>query len=619
MLTIWLRAIGLTVLAVPVCLGNSCAGAAGSFVYTNPAAYTSCGGTYPQTGDTLSIATPTTLNVTAAWPVTSIVLNNAGASIVVSAGVTLTCAGTASCITWTLGNIDVSAAGFGVNKITFTDTSLTTGFVISHSSASPVSMNWSHVIVNAGTLGGSGIKWGGDGTASDVTLTYSTIVGGVQGIVPDHLRNFVLDHVYGNGQSASLVAYGSGAATGCSISYVVDRNNTDTAGGQGTSTFYFPNGYNACTMLNNSFQGDSTHFHSFFGGGGTTSTGAIEIGWNLAYSQTQSQQSVRTNAFAGTAGTATYHTSMHDNFGMDFTQTYEDLTGTAYVDHLRDICEQGNALNGALGGQQGCFDVDGGTNITFTRTVVLYDTAINGANNGGTIAYEWIGNGLAGGFATVTATNITAYLPPDLSAATTGAVNIGDSLSTAASIQPPSFMINSLITGGAYAVNGEAGAFNALSAQCAAGLGGGGFCGNNYFGWGKSVAFFPLTAGAGGANWDNGSVLHPSLSAYAEHLINPSPVYPIGSPITLQQIDGFLGGPSTIAHLYDRLSGAFDTTETIYTPQVIIAYIQASTAPTDQRFATLGPGGVLVGATPPVTPTAIMAAAPAPTTRRRAN
>lgn len=606
----------LFLLSMGCAFANTCV-PNGTIVITFPGVagnWSSCGGVTPQVTDSVNINNGSRITISGAVTLVSITVNSAGAQVLFAASSNLTCTSTNVCLVATLGCTaiggnclsayiaDSSAAGAGT-EVTITDTSLTSGTVVAHSSASPGSINLQHAIISGGSSGGAPLLFLGDGSASTLTLQNSHLIGGATQLDVQFASTLHVDSNLFDSGTVTAISLHGGPPTTCTMSNNHETGNTNNTGAyaitSATSTGLAP-----CNLTGNTLFGSTTS-HSFIGGG-TAAAVATEMSYNIAFSQCGAQTATFCFGIVPPVGITTAHSQADHNIAQGFDQNFQvSGSGSFYIDFNDNI----SIAPAAIGAQQGAFFIDGSQLITFLRDIALFDPVLNG-NTGGNIGFFLIGNEGTGGTGSDTVTNPTVYLPTDVSSSNVGGIHWADNSIANAGVQTPSFQIGAVIVGAPYNMLNNGGTFNTFSANgsCPSSVG---VCYNVVYAPGKGNTASP---GGDSTNWDDGVNLHFTgtlggvancqYAFYKDCVRNP---FPFNGPLnarTFADIDRLLfGGAGSTSHLFGstclggRWNGGNDSR---CTPQNVYNMMHASTAPQDVTFATLGPGGGLAGATSPV-------------------
>lgn len=577
-------------LSCSVFAANTCVPTAGAITFPGVAAnWSTCGGTTPQSTDSVNMTNATVLTISSPITLASCIENNAGAQLKFAAGSGLTCTSASACITVTqavtsgAGAIDTTAAGVGT-EVALADTSLTSGYVITNG-ANDTNISLPHTIIDAGVLGGSNIFSGSQGNTT-LSVTNSHLLNGARGIYTGAVNNLTIaNNFFDGGSGASIYLVGAGSSS-CSITNNSELNNTDMSGSTLANFLVFQSYSFPCSVQGNVSQTGSGILHGFANFAGTNSA-TEDISYNIGYSLIEAQSVSIVSGITASAGTASFPTNIHHNVLAGYLYNYY-AAATPYTHFSDNLCYMGQIL----ANDPSCLSSRGNptTQNSSTNDTFVFNPYVNGPLPTGNLMIFHFGNGAAMD-SELAVTNDTLILPTDVSAAADGAIEIGDGNSFP--VQPRSWVVGTVVVGARYSIVSSANG-NVMSSNCAWG---GGLCFNNTYGWGAAT---PYLQNGGETNWQSGATTHPA-SIYSDTSYNPFPFSLPSSPRFFPQVDGIIGGPGTSAHLFSQLALRWNgTNDARYTPANIYSLMRAATAPQDVRFATIGPGGGLMGATTPV-------------------
>jgi hypothetical protein len=590
----FLKLLAVLALSSVSLFANTCTDSApGPQTFNVAASWTSCGGTYPQPTDTWTI-TQSIMTVPSNITTVSGEINGASAQLRLAAGVTMTFTTTSNaginaqqgcstisgqCTSQTM--IDTSAAGPGT-EVSFVDTSLTTLAVI-YSVGGTSDLQLFHTIINAGSSGGIALQVSGN---SVLSVQNSHLIGGAPQIEVSAVPTLHIDYnLFDGGSGQGLYIWSTGPTTACSITNNHETGSVDTTG----QYWMVAAGSNVTNCLPTGNTQYSLTNHAGLASLGSTYT------YNILYSTTADESGASYYGISASGGTSGAHTTVAYNVVQGFQENYGYIVDS-YVDNHDNLC----IFPASMGAQQGCYFPDAGQYITFTRNIALFDPLPSGPPTGN-MCFFLIGNG-AEVSGSVTMLNNSCLLPVDNSMASTAGVTWSDGgAGPNGGVQPPSWMVGNVVTGG-----GPNNISNYNPTQNTFSQGPGcitnvALCYNITWDFRPgSSSYSPLTANSS-TDWDDTVHPHPDFVYYGDQYRNPFPFYPPNQTQTLANVDRFLGGPGTLVHLFAQFGSRWNgTNDPRYTPQNVYNIMRAATAPTDVSFATIGPSGGLAGATLPV-------------------
>jgi hypothetical protein len=536
-------------------------------------------GTTPQTGDTVTIATPVVLK--ADLNVVSMDINGATAqlttdgsphTITTTGGVTVTqgCSAVSGACT-TANAIDTSGASAG-NEVTWTRTGATTGqYVVYTTSAFNTNLNLSHSIFNSANGRGIGV-YGGFATMK-LTVNNSKFVGGEEAIDVNIIDTLNLNNISSTGLTAGpFLALNNSTPTTCTTQNMTVINPLGNL-----IMVYGTADFSPCSMIGNVLSSDPGGVYApQMINANFSVTPAVANVWtyNLAKSY-YTAMDVNAYGLAGCAATVSLRCIVSNNVIDSFNQ---NILSENYMDSINNV----TMTHANIGAEQGSWIGFGSRNMTQTGDIVLSPASMS--SNAG-VWYLGIAGGGMPVAAQVTMSHYTAVMALD--SAGDGGVILGEGVSGSHFETTDSAVSNSILYGGLYGIT----AGNPDDTFVSSGTGGVGLFNNDYFGNVSSA-----TTGTG-THMDDGVHAHPN-AVYGDVSIDPKFV---DINRSWDKCDALLGGPGTTVHLFDQMFNRWNgSNPAIYTPQNVYNCMRVGFAPHDVRLATGASDGSYIGAVKPV-------------------